>query len=66
MCVLNQNAKKIFPQMITDLFIFRGEFGFSENKFGPFEKNKSKFCKICENILRAETAPLVALSIQNI
>ena len=30
------------------------------------KKTKASFVKLSENILRAETAPLVALSIQNI
>ena len=66
-CVLNQNAKrKISPEDNWNLIISGGEFGFSENELAFLKKTKASFVKLSENILRAETAPLVALSIQNI
>ena len=67
MCVLNQNAKRKFSSNDNwDLIISGGEFGFSENELDFLKKTKASFVKLSENILRAETAPLVALSIQNI
>ena len=66
-CVLNQNAKRKFSSNDKwDLIISGGEFGFSENELVFLKKTKASFVKLSENILRAETAPLVALSIQNI
>ena len=66
-CVLNQNAKRKFSSNDKwDLIISGGEFGFSENELVFLKKRKASFVKLSENILRAETAPLVALSIQNI
>lgn len=66
-CVLNQNAKRKFSSNDNwDLIISGGEFGFSENELAFLRKTKASFVKLSENILRAETAPLVALSIQNI
>lgn len=66
-CVLNQNAKRKFSSNDNwDLIISGGEFGFSENELDFLKKTKASFVKLSENILRAETAPLVALSIQNI
>ena len=66
-CVLNQNAKRKFTSNDNwDLIISGGEFGFSENELAFLKKTKASFAKLSENILRAETAPLVALSIQNI
>ena len=66
-CVLNQNAKRKFSSNDKwDLIISGGEFGFSEKELVFLKKTKASFVKLSENILRAETAPLVALSIQNI
>ena len=43
-----------------------GEFGFDEYEREIFNKNQASYMNLGENILRAETAPLVALSKINI
>ena len=66
-CVLDQFAENNATfNMEYDLLISGGEFGFDECEREIFNKNQASYMKLGENILRAETAPLVALSRINI
>ena len=66
-CVLDQFAENNATfNMEYDLLISGGEFGFDESEREIFNKNRASYMKLGENILRAETAPLVALSRINI
>ena len=49
-----------------DILISGGEFGFDKYERDLFDKNQATYLNLGENILRAETAPLVALSKINI
>jgi len=61
--ILDQFAKsKISHDLECDLIISGGEFGFDEDERNYFDKNQATYINLGENILRAETAPLVALS----
>ena len=66
-CVLDQSAtNRISSDKKYDLLISGGEFGFDEQEREIFNKNQATYMNLGENILRAETAPLVALSKINI
>ena len=66
-CVLDQSSNvKLLPNLSYDLIVSGGEYGFSEDELNFLLKTKASFVKLSENILRAETAPVVALSIQNL
>ena len=66
-CVLDQFATNtISSDKKYDLLISGGEFGFDEHEREIFNKNQATYMNLGENILRAETAPLVALSKINI
>ena len=66
-CVLDQFAESnITVNKKYDLLISGGEFGFDEYEREIFNKNQASYMNLGENILRAETAPLVALSKINI
>jgi 16S rRNA (uracil1498-N3)-methyltransferase len=66
-CVLDQSSNvKFLPNLSYDLIVSGGEYGFSEDELNFLHKTKASFVKLSENILRAETAPVVALSIQNL
>lgn len=66
-CVLDQFAENnTTVNNGYDLLISGGEFGFDEYEREIFNKNQASYMKLGENILRAETAPLVALSRINI
>jgi 16S rRNA (uracil1498-N3)-methyltransferase len=66
-CVLDQSARnRISSDKKYDLLISGGEFGFDEQEREIFNKNQATYMNLGENILRAETAPLVALSKINI
>ena len=66
-CVLDQFAESnITVNRKYDLLISGGEFGFDEYEREIFNKNQASYMNLGENILRAETAPLVALSKINI
>ena len=61
--VLNQNAKEVLGVNIDcDLIISGGEFGFDQSEEKFLSQNQATFFNLGENILRAETAPIVALS----
>ena len=45
-----------------DLLISGGEYGFDDKEIKIISKNRASSFNLGENILRAETAPLVALS----
>lgn len=66
-CVLDQFAENnAIAKKGYDLLISGGEFGFDKYEREIFNKNQASYMKLGENILRAETAPLVALSRINI
>ena len=54
-CVLKGNES-------CDLLVSGGEYGFDETEMKIISKNRASSLNLGENILRAETAPLVALS----
>ena len=54
-CVLKGNES-------CDLLVSGGEYGFDETEMKIICKNSASLLNLGENILRAETAPLVALS----
>ena len=58
-CVLKGNES-------CDLLVSGGEYGFDETEMKIICKNSASLLNLGENILRAETAPLVALSRLNI
>ncbi len=61
--VLQQNAKEVLGVNIDcDLIISGGEFGFDQSEEKFLSQNQATFFNLGENILRAETAPIVALS----
>ena len=61
--VLHQNAKEVLGVNIDcDLIISGGEFGFDQSEEEFLSQNQATFFNLGENILRAETAPIVALS----
>ncbi len=61
--VLDQNAEKTLGLNIEcDLMISGGEFGFDSSEIDFLSENQATFFNLGENILRAETAPIVALS----
>ena len=61
--VLNQNAEDTLGVNIDcDLIISGGEFGFDQSEEKFLTQNQATFFNLGENILRAETAPIVALS----
>ena len=49
-----------------DLLVSGGEYGFDDTEIKIISKNRASSLNLGENILRAETAPLVALSRLNI
>ena len=49
-----------------DLLVSGGEYGFDDTEIKIISKNRASSFNLGENILRAETAPLVALSRLNI
>ena len=60
---LNQNAKEVLGVNVDcDLIISGGEFGFDQSEEKFLSQNQATFFNLGENILRAETAPIVALS----
>ncbi|MBT09871.1 MAG: hypothetical protein CMD63_01185 [Gammaproteobacteria bacterium] len=61
--VLHQNAKEVLSvNLECDLIVTGGEFGFDESEEKFLLQNQATFFNLGENILRAETAPIVALS----
>ena len=65
--VLDQEAhESLQPGLDAELIISGGEFGFDQNERDIIGKNKVNYLNLGENILRAETAPVAALSRINI
>ena len=65
-CVLHQMAEgKMNNKETYDLIVSGGEFGFSDNEEKFLKQTTATFSNLGKNILRAETAPVVALAINN-
>ena len=65
--VLDQFSKTLLNKKEPcDLLVSGGEFGFDDTEIKIISKNRATSFNLGENILRAETAPLVALSRLNI
>ena len=65
--VLDQFSKPLLNKKEPcDLLVSGGEFGFDDTEIKIISKNRASSFNLGENILRAETAPLVALSRLNI
>ena len=65
--VLDQFSKTLLNKKEPcDLLVSGGEYGFDDTEIKIISKNRASSLNLGENILRAETAPLVALSRLNI
>jgi len=65
--VLDQLSKNLLNKKEPcDLLVSGGEYGFDDTEIKIIGKNRASSFNLGENILRAETAPLVALSRLNI
>ena len=65
--VLDQFSKNLLNKKEScDLLVSGGEYGFDGTEIKIITKNRASSFNLGENILRAETAPLVALSRLNI
>ena len=65
--ILDQFSKTLLNKKEPcDLLISGGEYGFDDKEIKIISKNRASSFNLGENILRAETAPLVALSRLNI
>ena len=65
--VLDQFSKNLLNKKEScDLLVSGGEYGFDDTEIKIIGKNRASSFNLGENILRAETAPLVALSRLNI
>ena len=61
--VLDQFSKTLLNKKEPcDLLVSGGEYGFDDTEIKIISKNRASSLNLGENILRAETAPLVALS----
>ena len=61
--VLDQFSKPLLNKKEPcDLLVSGGEYGFDDTEIKIISKNRASSLNLGENILRAETAPLVALS----
>ena len=65
--VLDQYSDNFLDKKVScDLIVSGGEYGFDDREMKIISKNRASSFNLGENILRAETAPLVALSRLNI
>ena len=65
-CVLDQCSEQIInDNNPSDLIISGGEYGFSKSERQFLQETKASFHKLGKNILKAETAPIAALAINN-
>ena len=65
-CVLDQCSEQIINDSNPyDLIISGGEYGFSKSERQFLQETKASFHKLGKNILKAETAPIAALAINN-
>ena len=65
-CVLDQCSEQIINDNNPyDLIISGGEYGFSKSERQFLQETKASFHKLGKNILKAETAPIAALAINN-
>ena len=65
--VLDQFSDNPLDKKVScDLIVSGGEYGFDDREMKIISKNRACSFNLGENILRAETAPLVALSRLNI
>ena len=65
-CVLDQRSEQIINDNNPyDLIISGGEYGFSKSERQFLQETKASFHKLGKNILKAETAPIAALAINN-